>query len=210
MTSSKHEIETKWLSDKISRVTFNKAVWSLIEKVSHRGWEFKVAGGPDHYFTNSLGYVARHRDGKDLKELTVKARVDTDDITIRVEHNIPLDLKKADAKVVHAYLRTSGFSKSLTIIKDCDIYTFKMKSSPVHATVVWYKVQCKGHKNRQFIEVEVDGGSKKQRIQVLKMWQKLLSKKLKLSNKDVCQESLYEIYTHKKYLMENSESRKKN
>ena len=196
---SQHEIESKWNSDKISRSKFNRFVWSVIDLVPHDGWEFKSAAGYDHYFVNPMGYVARHREGKDLKELTVKARVDSEDITVRVEHNVALDPRHATAKSVHGFLKTSGYQKRVSIFKDCDIYRFKMKNSPVEATVVWYVVTCKGFKDRTFIEVEVDGGSQKARLKVLKRWTKLIEKGLKLSKKDISQESLFELYTGLKY-----------
>ena len=76
-----------------------------------------------------------------------------------------------------------------------------MKNSPVEATVVWYEVICKGHPKRTFIEVEVDGGSKKQRLQVLKNWARLIDKGLNLNKKHISQDSLYELYTGTKYRM---------
>jgi hypothetical protein len=167
---SQFEIETKWCSDRVSRKAFNSFVRSVTDKVAHNGWSFITACGPDHYFVNSAGYVARHRDSKDLKELTVKARVDKEDITIRIERNLPLDLKLATTKIVHGYLRTSGYKKEITITKDCDIYKFNMKGSRVDATVVWYEVSCKGKAKRTFIEVEVDGGSKKERLRILALY----------------------------------------
>lgn len=194
-----HEIESKWNANKITRSAFNKFIWGVIDKVPHNGWSFKTTGGPDHYFANPLGYVARHRDGIDLKELTVKARVDSDDITVRVEHNIALDLKLATTQSVHAFLKTSGYQKQVTIIKDCDIYHFKMKKSPVQVTVVWYEVKCKGHPTRAFIEVEVDGGTRKQRLSSLTYWSKLVHKKLGLKKSDLSKDSLYEIYTGSRY-----------
>ena len=198
---SQHEIESKWCADKVSRSAFNRFMWSIIDHVPHCGWSFKTTGGPDHYFANPQGYVARHRDGTDLKELTVKARVDQNDITVRIEHNVALDLKLATTKSVHAFLRTSGYKKQVTITKDCDIYLFKMMNSPVHATVVFYEVSCKGQPKRCFIEVEVDGGSKKERLKVLKYWDSLIQKKLKLKASDISKESLYEIYTGARYRM---------
>ena|ERR1035437_2536167 len=100
---SQYEIESKWNAGTVSRVKFNKFVCSAIHLVSHSGWQFKTAGGFDYYFVNSLGYVARHRDGEELKELTSKARVDSKDITTRVEHNVPLDLNHATTKNVHGF-----------------------------------------------------------------------------------------------------------
>lgn len=201
MSHSPHEIEIKWMANRVSRSKFNRFIWSVIDKVPHSGWSFKTTGGPDHYFANSLGFVARHRDGVDCKELTVKARVDDEDITVRVEHNIPLDLKLATTQVVHSYLKTSGYRKQVTIVKDCDIYDFKMKNSPTKATVVWYEVSCKGRENQTFIEVEVDGGTKKQRMKALNLWAKIIKKNLKLKDKDISKSSLYEIYTPNRYLM---------
>jgi adenylate cyclase class IV len=198
---SQHEIETKWDARQINRSAFNRFVWSVIDSVPHEKWSFQTTGGPDHYFANPLGYVARHRDGQDLKELTVKARLDQSDITVRIEHNIPLDLKLAKAQVVHAFLRTSGYQKQVTITKDCDIYKFKMKRSPVEVVVVWYEVFCEGHPKRAFIEVEVDGGSNKQRLKMLAYWTRLLESKLKLKKTMVIKDSLYELYTSNKYRM---------
>lgn len=196
---SPHEIETKWDATKIPRAKFNRFVWSVIDEEKHLEWTFKSAGGYDHYFVNSLGFVARHRDGDDLKELTVKARLDDNDITVRIEHNVALDPKHATIQSVHGFLKTSGYQKRVSIHKDCDIYRFKTKNSPVEATVVWYEVTCPEHPPRTFIEVEVDGGSKKQRLKVLKQWTRALEKGLKIGKKQVSQESLYEIYTGLKY-----------
>ena len=199
---SQFEIETKWSGAKVSRRKFKKFVLRTIADLkSVKDYKFKNSGGPDYYFVNSLGYVARHRDSEDCKELTVKARVAADDIKIRVEHNIPLDLEKATAKTVHAFLRTSGYLKTLTITKNCDIYLISSKGSRVKTTVVWYEVSSKGFKNRQFIEVEVDHGSKKERLKILKMWTRLIRKHLGLKDKDICKDSLYEIYSNKRYLM---------
>jgi adenylate cyclase class IV len=131
----------------------------------------------------------------------VKARVASDDIKVRVEHNVPLDLRKASPRVVHAFLKTLGFEKQVTVSKDCDIYFFKMKKPALHVSVVWYEVACKGHPNQAFVEVEVEGGTRKQKMRALHMWEAVVHAGLGLTKKDVSKDSLYEIYANQRYLI---------
>jgi len=198
---SQSEIEIKWFAKEITRERFNRFVFSIIEKVPSTEWSFKKASGPDYYFVNALNFVARHRDGEDCKELTVKARLSDESITERIEINLPLDLKGATKDLVHGWLRRSGYRKVVTLLKDCNIFVFKMESSPVHATVVWYKVKSKGFEDQIFIEVEVDNGTKKQRNEVLRYFKKLVRSGLGLGPESISHQSLLETYSDRRYMV---------
>lgn len=191
------EIETKWQASKISRDRFIACIQQLQKDSSlHRGCTYKKVKGPDVYFRNALGYVARVRISGDKKEITVKARLSSTDITKRVEYNIPLSPRASISDVFNA-LECLGFQECLSIKKNCDIFYFTQKHG-INLHVVYYVVKTKKLQDQAFIEIEPEHGTEKQRMKVLKRWKTLIEKHLGISSKDQINLSLFEIYTDKR------------
>ncbi len=191
---AKHkEIELKWSADHVNRKDFNRKIEKLLKKLGLE-YKFLAAHGPDYYYSNKDGYTARHRDGGDTNELTVKLREGSDHITVRKEINVPL-AKEATAMDVRALLKGLGFDDDVHIHKSCDIYFIKSQKADID--VVWYKVTGGGKRPKVFVEVEVGHLGKKDSLKILKKWAKMLEKMFNL--KDQSDLSLYEIYSGRRY-----------
>lgn len=187
------EIEIKWLADHVNRDDFNKKIRTFL-KDNDIDFTFLSVNGPDTYYRNSAGYVARHRFGQNTNELTVKLRLGKKGIKIRTEVNIPLS-KDASPIDVQAFMNGLGFSLDVDIKKSCDIYFIKSQKADID--IVWYKVSSSGRRPRVFIEVEVGQLGKENSLKILSKWAKTLKKMFKL--KDESQFSLYEIYSGQTY-----------
>lgn len=197
------EIEIKWDANKIKREVFNKKIISYLTK-SKREYTFKPASGFDYYYESETGRVARHRHGIDINELTIKARISNESTTIRHEANIKMT---ADMPVteVERGLSLMGFNHSIAIYKDCDIYFVTDGKATID--IVWYIVSVPKSKykvpHRAFFEIEVHGLPEEESLKMLNKWKKLVAEKvLILSDKEIVSESLYEIYSGKKYRLE--------
>ena len=189
------EIEIKWDGTSVERRAFNKAI-----RMYAKGKKFtKVpAAGFDYYYTTKDGYVLRHRHGANSNELTVKARVSTSSTTVRKETNVKIH--KASYPIqIQEFAKELGFGKALPIFKDCDIYF--IQDGKYMVDVVWYRVTCGDAKPRIFLEVEVHEAPEKASLSILNRWKSFMLSEFNLTDKDIIQESLYEIYSGNRYRM---------
>lgn len=197
------EIEIKWDASSVKRPAFNK---EMLAHLKHRRLKHNLVqvAGFDYYHSSKEGHVARHRHGSITNELTVKSRVSNRSTTVRREINLKLAKETSPIEVQEA-MEELGFNKTLPIFKDCDIYF--IKDGKYVVDVVWYKVSSPRYKgpDKLFIEVEVHEAPEKTSIKMLNNWKKFLYSTFGISDKDIVNESLYEIYSGKRYRM----SRKK-
>jgi adenylate cyclase class IV len=195
------EVETKWDAEVIPRHIYNKAIRLFLrgKKVPYR---FLQVDGFDYYFTSKTGHTLRHRVSKNTNELTVKARLSKKSIKIRMEGNIRLT-KDNDLKEVHGTYKLLGFKEDVSLYKDCDIYF--LKDGKADISIVWYLVKKAGFKDRALMEVEVHGITEKKSMKKLKQWEQIMYQLFKLSDKDIINQSLYEMYSGKQYRMADND-----
>jgi len=186
------EIETKWNAEKIKRADFNSILVGYLGK-SHK---FKNAAGFDYYYLSSSKDVWRHRISADTNELTIKARLTSSSTKVRKEANILL-AKECSVTDIAGILSLADAKMDVAVFKDCDIYF--VRSGHTEISIVWYKVKCQGFAERVFAEVEVHGLSEKKSLKVLHRWHKIMKKLFGLTNDHIVQESLYEIYSGRRY-----------
>jgi adenylate cyclase class IV len=187
------EIEVKWDASKIERGSFNRALRSYAKgKKYHK----VVVAGFDYYYTSKDGYVVRHRHGINSNELTVKARVSKKSTTVRREINQKLP-KESSPLSIKEFMSEIGFDKVMPIFKDCDIYF--IKDGKYVVDVVWYRVTCGDAKPRLFLEVEVHEAPEAVSLTILQKWKKFMQINFNLTDADIIHESLYEIYSGKRY-----------
>jgi adenylate cyclase class IV len=191
------EIETKWNAEKVDRETYNRSLSSFLKSEKLK-YKFLSVKGFDYYMAAKTGHVVRHRVSKNTNELTVKARMDKSSTTIRAEGNISLSSSN-DIREVHGTLSLLGFDNVTAIYKDCDIYFLDDNGTEV--SIVWYTVKYQGRRDRIFMEVEIHGMSQQKSVKQLNKWSRIMSKLFGISKVDVVKDSLYEIYSGKKYRM---------
>jgi len=142
--------------------------------------------------------TVRHRVSPETNELTTKARLTTDSITVRAELNIPLDIAKVKQKDVNDWFKLNSYEKRITITKDCDIWWVPYEDGAMVSTV-WYECYVDDVPNKIFIEVEVEGATEERSLEILNYWRNQLRFHLKLTDDLISEDSLYEIYTGEKY-----------
>lgn len=193
---AKHkEIEVKWSSDDVERKHFNREMRALLKKLDC-SFRFLRVKGPDTYYVRGRD-VVRHRISKNTHELTIKRRIYKKSIRARKEVNVQLALSQPIEDVV-AFLDDIGFERQVRLVKDCDIYFIVMPSG-VHASIVWYVVEADDGSMKRFIEVEIEGQSHHRSLASLDFWCKKIEKIFRLGRSDRSDDSLYEIYTGKRY-----------
>ncbi len=197
------EIEIKWYASGVKRSDFNQKIVAYAKAKKQKFRLVQVAAF-DYYHSSKDGHVARHRSGGNTNELTVKSRVSNKTTTVRREINLKLAKETSPIEVKEA-MEEWGFTKTLPIYKDCDIYF--IKDGKYVVDVVWYKVSSPHLKgpDKHFIEVEVHEAPEKTSLRILNNWKKFLYSTFNITDKDVVNLSLYEIYSGKRYRM----SRKK-
>jgi adenylate cyclase class IV len=198
------EIEIKWSGESVERSIFNKAIRKYA-----KGKKFSkvVAVGFDYYYTSKNGYVMRHRHGANTNELTVKARISEQSTTVRKETNIKI-AKSASPIQIQEFCKELGFGKVLPVYKDCDIYF--IQDGKYLVDVVWYRVSCnRVNHPRVFLEVEVHNAPERASLAILNKWKAFMLKNFELNDKDVINESLYEIYSGNRYRMSPSTGKNK-
>jgi adenylate cyclase class IV len=194
------EIEIKWsgysteLDKPVERSDFNKAIRKYV-----RGKKFRklTVAGFDYYYKSNRG-VPRHRHGSTTNELTIKARLSKKSTTRRREINLKL-AKETSPIQVQDFMRELGITKILPIHKDCDIYF--IQEGRYIVDVVWYRVTVDGAPTRDFLEVEVHEAPVADSLKILGRWKKWMYDEFGITNKDIENESLYEIYSGKRYNM---------
>lgn len=194
------EIEIKWnatsseLRKPVERSAFNSAIRRYIKGKKSRKL---VVAGFDYYYPSKRG-APRHRHGSITNELTIKARLSKKSTTRRREINLKLDLSTSPIQV-QDFMKEMGLGKVLPIFKDCDIYF--IQDGKYVVDVVWYRVKVDGFADRDFIEVEVHEAPVGSSIATLNRWKKWLKQEFGITDADIVNESLYEIYSGKKYNM---------
>lgn len=131
-------------------------------------------------------------------ELTIKARLSEKSTTRRREINLKL-AKETSPIMVQDFMKELGLGKVLPIFKDCDIYF--ITENGITVDVVWYLVKVDGFIDRVFIEVEVHDAPVAASIAILKRWKRFLKDTFGVTDSDIVNESLYEIYSGKRYNM---------
>lgn len=189
------EIEVKWVADHVPRADFNRKLRALLAQKEYL-YRFIRVSGPDTYFADEEGRTLRHRKSRNTHELTAKMRIYKKSIKARKEVNVRLALDQP-VEDVFELMSMLGLRKDVAITKDCDIYF--IDGSTAHVSIVWYQVYADDKSVRTFVEVEVEGLSHQKSLKVLRIWMKRLEKMYGLRRKHVSDESLYEIYSGKRY-----------
>jgi adenylate cyclase class IV len=177
------EIERKY-SSKLSE-------WDLFTSICKRlkPIKRKLVEGFDTYYKNE-DKVLRWRNGSDLAQLTIKSRYNKHSSLVREELEINID--NNTEKEVISFIKGLGFKKLFRIKKTCEIFWFKDKLGEV--CIVIYKVLCKKHKDRIFIEIEAEKGiSVKNSKKLVKKWED----KFEFLKYRRLHKTLYEIYSGK-------------
>jgi hypothetical protein len=208
-TGNRHdEFEHKYDAEEVDAKTFTLACVDKLPK------EFLYTAGPDVYYTQGAN-VLRHRFSGGAGELTVKRRKSHASTEDRKE----VDLRfAADMNVldVQEFLKLTGWERAFTLMKACSIYWFAPEVSKpfggaAEVSVVLY--DCYRLDNdapngrsgeRRFFEVELEKGhtlSARAGRRVLLGWRNyLLERGVALG--DRVNDSLYEIYSGHKYLID--------
>ena len=198
------EVEIKWKAEKIGKNEFKN---KMIKYLTQHGFQYenKEAKGFDYYYESAQGRVARHRQSPDLNELTIKARVSKTSTVVRHEANVRLS-DEVPLKEVETALKLMGFQPVFPIYKKCDI--FFIQDGEAEVSVVWYVVTYPKDKKvrpKVFFEIEVHDIGEKTSLSLLKKWKAVVAETLLgLSDKDIEPNSLYEIYSGKKYRVEKT------
>lgn len=189
------EIEIKWDATAVNRFEYNRKILAFLN-VKKLKREFLKVAGFDYYYTSKNGDVVRHRVSKNTNELTIKARLDNKSTTVRTEINMQLS-KQCSLVDVTEFFGLVGIKRDFEIYKDCDIWF--IQDGQAEVSIVWYKVSKPKMRDRIFMEVEVHNVGERDSMRILKRWTKVLHDLFGLSDKDVLQDSLYEIYSGKRY-----------
>lgn len=190
-----NEIEAKLAADNVEPQDFLRWMYQQphIELYKH-------IISPDEYYECGSSVVRLRGATTDRFELTVKKRKSDGSTRDRLE----IDLHFAPGTTpddVRAFLEATGYKKAFTITKEAHIFWVKLTEA-VEASFVIYDVwQNKNRLDyRRFIEVEIEKGSDitpdtaKRHIRSIV---KTMQQEFKLG--EPLNESLYEIYSGKKY-----------
>ena len=191
------EIETKWIAEKVDRYKFNVQMTNFLKANKFKYNRIKVAGF-DYYYSSKNGDVVRHRVSPNTNELTIKARLDANSTTIRTEKNL-IASKQTSVVDVAQFMQLLGIRHEFEIYKSCDIYF--IHDGRAEISIVWYKVKKSRCRDRIFLEVEVHNVGEKDSMKLLNKWSKAMYSLVGLSDADVINESLYEIYSGRRYKM---------
>jgi len=191
------EIEIKWNAQRVKRSDFNLA---LRRHLRGKKWKLVTIAGFDYYHINGP-FVLRHRHGSKTNELTVKARTSKRSTTVRKEVNVTLP-PSVSPMLIREMMSELGFNKILPIYKDCDIYF--VQDGDFVVDIVWYRASCDGDRRMDLIEVEIHEAPIKVSIDMLNKWKKFLNESFGLTDSDIINDSLYEIYSGKRYRVSKS------
>lgn len=168
---------------------------------------FLCVVGPDTYYENGK-QVVRHRKSKRAEgghELTVKLRKSERSTRDRMEIDLFFS-ERTKQRDVEAFLAATGFVEAFTLTKKAHIFNFQ--DGEYKICVVIYDVcvgrEFKEEDTQRFIEVEIEKGSEVSEQSAkrrLSAWIDDIKKHFgtALKNSEPLNESLYEIYSGKKY-----------
>ena len=197
MISEHNEIEAKLEADDILVSDYCKYMFGTLPT------RYECVTGPDTYYTNGLN-VVRHREKLNSKthELTVKRRKTSQSTRDREEIDLHF-LERTGVEDVRAFLKATGFKKEFRLVKTAHI--FWMTSNGVELTHVIYDVWRDDDgsisQNKRFVEVEAEKGSDSTVAHAkreVNAWVKTLGEVF--GPRAPLNDSLYEIYSGKKYL----------
>ena len=189
------EIETKWNADAVRRGVFLDKIKDHI-KTSKLKHDYLFAAGYDYYYENQEGRAPRHRIGGTTNEITCKARMNDDSIEVRKEVNLAL-APEVSPHDVAAFMELIGFKRVLPLYKTCDIFFIEDGGGSVD--IVWYKITKSKIPPKIFVEVEVGGLPTNKSRKLLAKWKGIMKDLYGLTDDEISPDSLYEIYSGKKY-----------
>jgi adenylate cyclase class IV len=157
--------------------------------------------GPDTYYTQGKSVLRHRQNGEGAGELTVKRRTSKKSTRDRLEIDLRFDSSTTQDDVTR-FLLATGWEQKFTVIKDCHIFWYEDTKPGVE--VVLYDVRCvlpsgKETDSRRFIEVEIHKADSlmPNALTTLKDWE--ASVREVWSGLETMTESLYEIYSGKRY-----------
>jgi hypothetical protein len=199
------EIEVKYNGGGVSLDSFLD--WCL----ARRPVRYERIQGPDVYYEQGDN-VVRHRHQAGVGgEITVKKRKGARSITDRLEINLRFEAGTS-IDAVDAFLRATGWTPAFKLAKDAHIFWFE--SGQEKATVVIYQVaretldeggQPRLTDCKRFVEVEIESSSnlsERGKKDALRRWRTLLIEAFPELGEPL-NDSLYEIYSGKRYLIMN-------
>lgn len=181
------EIESKYRADSIKLLDFKTLLDSL------KPLDFLYVESTDIYFVKSEEEFLRYRMppdyGKEKRaELTFKKKHILANNLVRTEVNLRVDSNKLDT--IEAFCEGLGYNKNFSILKLCDIYSFK------DAILVYYTVKGEDGSYQSFIEIEALEGyptSKEQAKAIIRDYERLLEP-LGVTAQNRLKKSLFELY----------------
>lgn len=159
------------------------------------------AVGPDAYYEQGDN-VLRHRLSGGAGELTVKRRKSELDSEDRLEIDLHFD-PKTSVVDVQRFLQATGWARTFTVLKDCRIFWFREGAMEVNVSYYesWLLQDDPEPTRKRFVEIEIEKGTKYNPTDArafLLYWRNhLLRNGVALG--DRINESLYELYSGKKY-----------
>ena len=188
------ELELKFEADTVDLEVFKKWCFGLEPE------EYLHTGGPDVYYSQGPNVLRHRNNGEGAGELTVKRRTSRKTTTDREE----IDLRFAahvTVEDVEKFLQATGWKPMFTVIKDCHIFAFKETPG---VEIVIYDVRCvypNGEETplRRFAEIEIHkaDSNSPHALSTLKEWERSMHEEIPGLTR--CSESLYEIYSGKRY-----------
>jgi hypothetical protein len=193
------EIEYKWAADHLTPDRFMK--WAI----DFHPFKYESSSCPDIYYVNGNNTIRHRWSGGGAGEITVKQRKSAKSITDRVEVDLTFG-DQVSIKDVTTFLTTCGWKRLFTLYKE-HVNLFWFEDGGATVTVALYAVKKFNDKTRkcdkpkQFLEVEVEKGSKVSdaaaRV-LLEKWRDNLEVAFNLGATPL-NRSLFEIYSGKTY-----------
>lgn len=195
MPDAQTEIEYKFVADHVSVPEFLR--WAI----SKGPVTYDSSSCPDVYYVRGTDSI-RHRWNSRAGELTVKQRRSKRSTFQRVEIDLHFDDHKTSVNDVTAFLVATGWKRLFTLFKDgVHCFEFSLPEGgkvflSIYAVEKFNEKTRKNDMRRQFVEIEVEKGSKHDLAtsrRILDAWKLELQNTFRLANP--INVSLYEIYS---------------
>jgi adenylate cyclase class IV len=181
------EFETKYEVD----ISLKEQFIAVMELTDYTGEVF--FSGPDHYYINDDGNFLRYRKGEldgNRAEVTMKKKTTHGNNIIRQEVNWRVD--STPLETIAEGFGMLGYSFDFKIHKKGLIYLYK------DANVVFYTVKSDNHKDRSFIEIELDeitihNLTEEQAMERIRKYETILAP-LGITYRNRLNKSLFEVY----------------
>jgi adenylate cyclase class IV len=164
-----------------------------------KAYRVEKVKGYDRYYRQGENVVRHRCDGK-AGTLTVKKRTDLNSTTNRVEVDLHFD-DKITEKDVQAFLLASGWVFELELLKSATIFWYGHDDYSM--TIVVYGIHHNGATDH-YLELEIEKGSDvsiKYAKELLNYWSSKINKALPGVLSAPLNDSLYEIYSGKRYAL---------